>query len=369
MASQSQTVSAQGREDFWDRPLSSLVALDWELVLYGVIFVAAVFTRFYDLGARAVSHDESLHALYSYKLYAGEGYRHDPLMHGPFLFEFTAFIFFLLGDNNFTFRVGLALFGVILVMLPIGFRPWLGRLGTLLASTLLLISPAVLHYSRHVRHDIYVEVFTLLMFIALFRYLRSYQAGDEAGQRRWLLLGAAAVALALSTMETSFIHGFIGLTFIVVLSLFEGVPAGRRLSWFWAGLALLAVVGVVVLWLTFGNAGLPPAEGVLNPARQVIAALAGLSARLSGNPELSQEQHVAAAWKLLQVLVLAAGLLGAAATLALSAARRHCCGRQCAPFRRGSWGWRSCWRRPSSPCCSPPFSPIRMASSRAPGGD
>ena len=70
-------------------------------------------------------------------------------------------------------------FGVILVMLPIGFRPWLGRLGALLASVLLLISPVVLHYSRHLRHDVFNAVFTVLMFIALFQFLREHLAGDR----------------------------------------------------------------------------------------------------------------------------------------------------------------------------------------------
>ena len=36
---------------------------------------------------------------------------------------------------------------------------WLGRLGALAASALVLISPYVLYYSRYIRHDI--QVFTL----------------------------------------------------------------------------------------------------------------------------------------------------------------------------------------------------------------
>jgi len=296
------------------------VTLNWELLLYGIIFLLAVVTRFYDLGTRAISHDESLHALYSYKLYDGEGYRHDPMMHGPLLFEFTAFIFLLFGDNNFTFRVGVAIFGVALVLLPYGFRPWLGRVGALVASTFILISPAITQYSRHVRHDIFVEVFTVLMFLAFFRYMYSRQAGDRLLSQRWFYVATAAVTLSLTTMETSLIHGFIGFTFILVISLFEGMKDRRRLSWFWAGLGLLVIVGGFVLWLTFGNAGPAPAEGTLNPARQVIEAVAGLSQQLSGNSGLTHEQHVNSAWKLIQLVTLVVGLAFAASTLALSTA-------------------------------------------------
>ena len=89
-----------------DIPVLSLLTLNWELVLYATLFTLAIVTRFYDLGARVMSHDESLHTLYSWNLYAGKGYQHDPLMHGPFLFHINALIYFLFGDNDFTARWG-----------------------------------------------------------------------------------------------------------------------------------------------------------------------------------------------------------------------------------------------------------------------
>ena len=58
--------------------------------IMGAVMILAVLTRLVDLGARVMSHDESLHTLYSWNLYAGKGYEHDPLMHGPFLFHITA---------------------------------------------------------------------------------------------------------------------------------------------------------------------------------------------------------------------------------------------------------------------------------------
>lgn len=123
MTSPAQTGPPAQSTSYFDRPLSSVITLNWELVLYGLILLLAIATRFYDLDARAFSHDGAQHAFWSHKLYDGDGYRHDPLMHGPFLFHVTAFSLFLLGDNDFAARAGLALFGVILVMLPIGFRP------------------------------------------------------------------------------------------------------------------------------------------------------------------------------------------------------------------------------------------------------
>ncbi len=320
MASTSQ---AKERTTLWERPLWRVVALNWELALYGLIFVLAVTTRFYDLSARAISHDESLHALWSYKLYNGEGYRHDPLMHGPMLFHVTAFLYFLFGDNNFVARSGVALFGVALVVLPYWFRPWLGRLGALVASVFILISPAIMQYSRHLRHDVFNAVFTVLMFIALFQYLRAREEGDEKRTSRWLIIGAAVVALSLTTKEVAFIHGFVGFTFILLMSMLEGIDAARRRTIFFGGLVLLVVVGGIILWLTFGNAGSLPREvDQLNPAQRVIESLAPASERLATNPDLTRDQHGKSVWKFIQFAALITGLLFAASTLAPSVARR-----------------------------------------------
>ncbi len=205
------------------KPVLSLFNFNWELALYALLLIIAIVTRFYDLGSRVMSHDESLHTVYSWNLYAGKGYVHDPLMHGPFLFHINALIYFLFGDNDFTARISTALFGAVLVVLPYWFRPWLGRLGALSTSFMILISPGLLYYSRYIRHDIFISVWTVLMFLAFFQYMR-YR------RNTWLYIGAAAIALMLSTKEVAFIHGFIGATFIALIFLWENVSRQRRLT-------------------------------------------------------------------------------------------------------------------------------------------
>ena len=61
-----------------------------ERIVAIVILVLAIGTRFAALGERAISHDESIHTKFSWNLYAGEGFQHNPMMHGPLLFELTA---------------------------------------------------------------------------------------------------------------------------------------------------------------------------------------------------------------------------------------------------------------------------------------
>ncbi|MCA1644527.1 MAG: hypothetical protein LC797_03340, partial [Chloroflexi bacterium] len=80
------------------------------LPFLGLMFVGLVL-RFWDLGAKAFHHDESLHAFYSWRLYDGQGYVHDPMMHGPLLFELNALIYLLFGASDFTARLVPALVG------------------------------------------------------------------------------------------------------------------------------------------------------------------------------------------------------------------------------------------------------------------
>ncbi|MFZ2420419.1 MAG: hypothetical protein WA029_04675, partial [Anaerolineae bacterium] len=44
-----------------------------EKTAWALLLILAVVTHLYMLGVRAMSHDESLHVLYSWKLYDGQG--------------------------------------------------------------------------------------------------------------------------------------------------------------------------------------------------------------------------------------------------------------------------------------------------------
>jgi len=61
-------------ENLLDTPILGVWRINLETALYILLGVIAVVACFYNLGARTQSHDESLHALYSWKLYAGDGY-------------------------------------------------------------------------------------------------------------------------------------------------------------------------------------------------------------------------------------------------------------------------------------------------------
>ncbi len=220
--------------------------LNLSTILWIALLVVAAAMRLWGLDARTMSHDEALHAYYSWQFYVGQGYLHNPLMHGPFLFHATALVYALFGASDATARLVPALFGVALVGLPYLLRRWLGRLGALVSGFMLLISPVMLFYSRYIRHDLPVLVWTLLMVVALFQFMATWD-------RRWFYGGVLATVLAVCTKEVAFIFGFIGLTFV---GLAWGRPhigrRWRRLGW--GGVALLIALSVAG-WVMATNGG------------------------------------------------------------------------------------------------------------------
>ena len=82
------------------------IGIRWYPLAFAAIVAAAFLLRIHRLGERAIHHDESLHALYSWYLYSGRGYIHDPMMHGPWQFHMGALMYFLFGDSDFTARLG-----------------------------------------------------------------------------------------------------------------------------------------------------------------------------------------------------------------------------------------------------------------------
>ena len=100
-----QTKAVGTREGFLDSNPLTMLRANWETAAWAVILVVAIVSRFYELGARGMSHDESLHAVYSLDLYRNGSYQHNPMMHGPFLFHANAFIYFLFGVSDATARV------------------------------------------------------------------------------------------------------------------------------------------------------------------------------------------------------------------------------------------------------------------------
>lgn len=209
-------------------------ALTYEQLAYVALFVLALITHLWGLGDRALHHDETLHAAYSWRLYTGQGFIHDPLLHGPFLYHIVALMYFLFGDSDFTARLSVALFGSALVVMPYLIRRELGRGAALIAATYLLISPVFLYVGRFIRHDMYAVVFELLTIISMVRYASTRRP-------RWLYAGAAALGLMATDMETFYLF----LAIVAALTLLVFLWRVYRPGIFLAAIAGLLIVAAV----------------------------------------------------------------------------------------------------------------------------
>lgn len=195
-----------------------------ELLTYTVIIVTSAFLRLFQLGDRAMHHDESLHAFYSWQLSNGLGFVHNPMTHGPLQMELTAGIFVLLGDSDFTARFLYALTGILLVMMPILFRDFLGRTGAILTSSMLCVSPALVYFSRFARNDIIMAVFTFGIVICMWKYF-------ETQKPRNLYIMSGLLALCFGAKESAFLlAGLIGFYLIVVTAYFAWTNAVDKID-------------------------------------------------------------------------------------------------------------------------------------------
>lgn len=222
-----------------DSLLDRRLRLDGELLAYAALLALALGLRLWDLGARTMHHDESMHAYYSYELYRGRGYAHDPLLHGTVPYIFNAIVYFLFGATDATARLVPALLGSALVAVPYWLRPWLGRAGALATAALLALSPSFLYFSRFIREDIYAAFCTLVIVAAMFAYGRTrYTAA--------LHVLAVALAFSFAAKETTYIQAFIVGSFLLAVAWRDVLTLLRRGGPLSPAGDLLVVLGTLV---------------------------------------------------------------------------------------------------------------------------
>ncbi|HEY4033952.1 MAG TPA: flippase activity-associated protein Agl23 [Ktedonobacteraceae bacterium] len=176
------------------------------VAFWGIILLGAVL-RFWGLGDKPLHHDESLHAYFALRLMENlRNYQYNPLLHGPFQFHIIALVYKISqivgapdhGVNTTTVRIAAATLGTVIVGLPFFLRDYLGKLGAWFACFLLALSPSMVYFSRFAREDIYMACFTLLLVVAVGRYVRSRKG-------LWLVIAAGAFSLSYATKEATFL--------------------------------------------------------------------------------------------------------------------------------------------------------------------
>ena len=217
----------------------ALPAITNEIAIFAGIILLAIITRFYDLGTRVMSHDESLHTYFSWLLYRGQGYQHTPMMHGAFQFHMIALSYFLFGVSDFTARIPVVLFSIATVWMVWYWGRYLGKWGAIVAGILLVLSPYMLYYGRYVRNESYTGLAGLLLLYSILRYL-------ETGEKRYLYFVTAATILHFITKETAFIYTAQALLFLGIFFIARIIrqPWENRFAHYRAFIIALALVAL-----------------------------------------------------------------------------------------------------------------------------
>ncbi|HSJ87836.1 MAG TPA: flippase activity-associated protein Agl23, partial [Anaerolineales bacterium] len=236
----------------------ALPAITNEIAIFAGIVILAIITRFYNLEARVMSHDESLHTYFSWLLYRGQGYQHTPMMHGPLQFHMVALNYFIFGVSDFTARIPAVLFSIATVCMIWAWRDYLGRWGALIAALLLVVSPYMLYYGRYVRNESFTGMAGLTMLYGILRYL-------EKGERRYLYFVTLGTLLHFLTKETAFIYAAQALLYLAVFF----IAQITRKPWENNPALYKAFVIVLALAILLGAVGL--GVGIANKQSSTIA--------------------------------------------------------------------------------------------------
>lgn len=263
---------------WFDRPVfESFPLLTGEGLIFIVIVLLVTISRLANLGLRVMSHDESLHDFFSWLFYQGQGYQHNPMMHGPLQFHLIAFIYFLFGDNDFTARLPHAIASILTVVLLWNWRRYLGRAGTLIAAGLMLISPFMLYYGRYARNEAFVGLFGVLTLYAILRYL-------ETGYKRYIFLLTLATVLHFTAKETAFIYTAQALLFLAVYLIGRVTRNPWKNSNLYNSFVIALGIGIILLGLSFGIILYNHAQNTINAAQTVAPLNPGQTPAATGLP-------------------------------------------------------------------------------------
>ncbi|MGQ9501892.1 MAG: hypothetical protein ACUVSF_00070 [Anaerolineae bacterium] len=180
-----------------------------EIIAWAVIATLALITRLAGLGIRPLSDTEAAQALVSWQLYQGLTVINEH--YSPLLATANLVTFALWGATEFTARFVSAVSGVLLVLMPLGLRHYLGRVGAICAGALICFSPSALHLSRTVNGEIIVTTGAALLFTGI------AHLENKTGGRRTLGVAAALAGLALTVISSP-----LACSIIVLLLTFGG---------------------------------------------------------------------------------------------------------------------------------------------------
>ncbi len=154
--------------------------------------VAALMIRLAGLGSRPFHWSEGRVGYWTLRFLKTGAYSYRPVAGGPFLYIVDHWVFALVGANDYTARLVVAVVGGLLPLAALLFRTRLRDDETVVFAALLGASPVLVYYSRFLRGDVPLAAFSLVTVGAVVRAI-------DTGRDRELYLAGAAFALTLAS--------------------------------------------------------------------------------------------------------------------------------------------------------------------------
>ena len=221
-----------------DETAAEPVEID-RLWLGGAVFVTllATFLRFYDLALKPFHHDEGVNGFFLKNLIVDGTYKYDPAnYHGPTLYYISIVFAKLFGMDTIPVRASVAIFGVLMVVLVLYLKRYIGRTGSLLAGLFLALSPGMVFISRYFIHEIFFVFLSLAIVVSVVFFIEKKEAGYGAVTWMAILLltgflpSALNLASSIGGTNTSMVWVF-RLVFMLVESVLAYFVIRMMLGW------------------------------------------------------------------------------------------------------------------------------------------
>ncbi len=161
------------------------------LWLIGCIGITAIatFWRFYDLALKPLHHDEGVNGFFLITLFREGAYKYDPSnYHGPTLYYISLAFTKLFGLETFSIRASVAIFGVLMIVMMLCLKKYIGSIGSLAAGLFLALSPGMVYISRYFIHEIFFVFCSLGIVLGVLFFIEGRKAGIFATISMTLLL-------------------------------------------------------------------------------------------------------------------------------------------------------------------------------------
>ncbi len=252
--------------------------------IFAVILALAIASRFILLGVRPIHHDEGMLAYFAWKLARFGEYNYTPQIHAPILFYVQALLFLIFGESAAVLRTGPAIFGVVMITLPLIFYKKLGKANALAIAILILTSPLLTYYSRFLVHTSIVIVFWFLTLVFIRDFCKKFNPFS-------LYLTALCLAFSFGVSETTYIFCAALLGAALLVLIFNRQKASMVLKKIWAFCRhdyieiFSAFLIFVLAWMLIYGVGLTNPRSLITSLPNPFNPESGLGFWLAQNPK------------------------------------------------------------------------------------